>query len=495
LFPLTTPCLNATPGTNVDLLRKYAQYTTGEFYASSNIYHQFREVSMVDPINIDNSVAHVQQLLENQELEAATQYLGTLHPADSAEIITWLEADQQAALVERLQAPELAEVLEQMDQEEMAEVTQHLDVEELADVLDEMEPDAAAELIRELEPAEAAEVLEQMDESGPVSKLLAYDADTAGGIMKLPPPTLRRQMTVTEAFAFIKKHYRDESEIFYLYVLDRFGHLIGVINLRAMILAEPTQTVEEIMKRNVLSVQVNMDKEEVAQILSKYDLLAVPVVDEENMLVGIIAVDDVVDVLEEEATEDLYRLSQVSENAELFSPILRSIRSRQPWLIINLGTAFLASSVVSLFDDTLAQAAWLAAFMPIVAGQGGNAGTQTLAIVVRSLAIGEISLADAWPALWHELRVGLANGLTLGFLVGIIAWIWEGNPVLGIVIGLAMMGNMIVAALAGVVVPMLLRALRFDPALASSVFVTTFTDCCGFALFLGLATALLHWLQ
>jgi len=450
---------------------------------------------MVDPINVTDAVEHLNQLLLRADLDGAAHYLQTLHPADSAEILTWLEPAYQAPLVERMQAPELAEVLAQMHEEDMAEVVQHLDVEDLAEVLDEMEPDAAADLIRELEPTEAAEVLEQMDEAEPVSRLLAYGSDTAGGIMNLPPPSLRRQMTVAEAFAFVRNHYRDASELFYLYVLDRYGHLIGLVNLRALILAEPTQMVEEIMQREVITVQVDLDQEAVAQLLSRYDLLAVPVVDAENKLVGIIAVDDVVDVLEEEATEDIYRLAQVGEGSELFSPIRHSIRNRQPWLVINMGTAFLAAAVVSLFDDTLAQAAWLAAFMPIVAGQGGNAGTQTLAIVVRSLALGEVEVRDALPALWHELLVGIVNGLTIGTLVGVIAWLWKGNAILGVVMGLAMLANMIVAALAGVFVPMLLKRLRVDPALASSVFVTAFTDSCGFAIFLGLATLLLRWLH
>jgi magnesium transporter len=450
---------------------------------------------MVDPINIDDAVAHLHLLLEAGDLDGAAHYLRSLHPADIAQILTWLEPEQQAGLVERLQAPELAEVFAQMDEEDMAGVAQHLDVEDLAEVLDQMEPDAAADLINELEPAEAAEVLEQMDEAEPVVRLLAYNPETAGGIMNLPPPSLRRQMTIADAFAYVKKHYHDASEIFYLYVLDRYGQLIGVVNLRALILAEPAQTVEEIMNRDVITATVNMDQEEVAQILAHYDLLAVPVVDAENRLVGIISVDDVVDVIEEEATEDIYRLAQVGEQAGLFSPIYRAIRSRQPWLIVNMGTAFIASAVVSMFDSTLAQAAWLAAFMPIVAGQGGNAGTQTLTIVVRSLALGEIGVSDAASALWHELRVGVANGVTIGLLVGLVSWLWKGNPFLGLAIGLAMLGNMMIAATMGVLIPVLLKRLGVDPALASSVFVTAFTDSFGFALFLGLCTLLIAWLR
>lgn len=449
---------------------------------------------MVDPINISDATTYVLALLQNNNLDEAATYLRGLHPADSAEILTLLEPEQQAAMVERLQAPELAMVFEQMYEGDMREVAQFLNVETLAEILDEMEPDTAADFLGELEPAAAAEVIEQMDEAEQVVPLLAYDEESAGGIMNTVPPCLRRWMTVEEAFAFVKKNYRDASEIFYLYVVDRYFRLIGVVNLRALILADTTQTVEQIMSRDVVSVKTNTDQEEVAQILAHYDLLAVPVVDLEERLVGLITHDDIVDVLEEEATEDIYRLAQVGEDAEIFSPLGRAIRNRFPWLVINMGTAFLASSVVALFEGTIAQAALLAAFMPIVAGQGGNAGTQTMTIVVRSLALGEIDNRDTLGALWHELLIGLLHGLALGVMVGLIAWLWKGNPILGLVIGLAMLGNLIVAACAGVIVPMILKWLHVDPALASGVFVTTATDVLGFSLFLGLATYFIQWL-
>ncbi len=449
---------------------------------------------MVDAINVNDAATYVLNLLQDNNLDEAARYLRGLHPADSAEILAWLEPEQQAAMVERLQAPELAMVFEQMYEEDMVEVAQHLDVGALADVLDEMEPDTAADLLNEMEPADAAEVLEQMDEAEQVTSLLAYDEDTAGGIMNTPPPSLRRWMTVEESFAFVKKHYRDASEIFYLYVIDRYYRLIGVVNLRALILADPNQTIEQIMNRDVISVKTTMDQEAVAQILARYDLMAVPVVDQEERLVGLITHDDVVDVLEEEATEDIYRLAQVGEDSEIFSPLKRSIRNRFPWLAINLLTAFMASSVVSMFEGTIAQAALLAAFMPMVAGQGGNAGTQTMTIMVRSLALGEITSRDTLNALWHELQIGLLHGIALGIMVGVAAWLWKGNPMLSLVIGLAMLGNFIVAAAAGVIVPMVLKWLKVDPALASGVFVTAATDTLGFTLFLGLATYFIRWL-
>ncbi len=449
---------------------------------------------MVGPIQFEDALTTVNEYVAAGSLDAAAKYLRELHPADGAEVLNELDSEIQAELMQRWEATELAEVFGQMYQEDMAEVAQHLDKETLADVLDEMEPDDAADLLGEMEPAAAAELLDEMDESAPVATLMRYNEETAGGIMNLPPPSLRRYMTVAEAIAFLKQHYHSAEDMYYLYVLDRNEMLIGIVNLRALILADQAQTIESIMQTDIISAGVDEDQETAAQLLSRYDLLSLPVVDAENRLVGIITVDDLVDVLEEEATEDIYRLAQVSGDTEIFSSIPRAIRSRLPWLVINLGTAFLASGVYSIFEGTIERAAFLAALTPIVAGMGGNTGTQTLTVIVRSLALGEIELKDTLSAIWHEVRVGALNGLLLGLLVGFVAWIWKGNPMVGVVISLAMLGNIVIAALAGVVVPMLLKFLRVDPALASSVFVTTFTDCCGFFLFLGLATYFINWL-
>lgn len=443
---------------------------------------------MVDPILFNDALERIQEFLESDNLDAAAAYLLSLHPADSAEVLAELEPEQQAAIIEKIEAEDLAEVFEQLDEEDMADVAQHFDAESLADVLDEMEPDMAADFLGELEPGQAAEIIEQMDEPEEVTNLLSFESDTAGGIMNAPPPSLRRFWTVDEAIRFIKDQYRDENQFYYLYVLDRYGHLIGVVSLRAIILAQGEQSIEEIMDGSVISVRADADQEAVAHLLQRYDLVALPVVDDNGKLIGVVHVDDIVDVIEEEATEDIYKLAQVGADSEIYSRIPRSVRNRLPWLIINMGTAFAAAAVVTLFESTIAKAAVLAAFMPIVAGEGGNAGTQTMTIVVRSLALKEIEPSDTLWAIWHELRIGIINGVTVGLLVALIAWLWKGNPYLGLVIGLAMLGNLVVAALAGVVVPMTLKTLRIDPALASSIFVTTCTDIIGFFLFLGLAT-------
>ncbi len=449
---------------------------------------------MVDPVKMQDAIEQMDALLAAGNPDAAAEYLRGLHSADAAEILAQLEPESQALLAPLFEPNELADFFEQMDEADAVDVASHLDLDAVADVLDEMEPDMAADLLAELEPDEATRVLEQMDEADAVAPLMAYPEDSAGGIMNLPPPSLRRQMTVEEAYRFIKEHYHDANEIFYLYVLDRYGRLIGVVNLRALILADQRQTIEEIMQRDVLSVRVDTDQEQVASIFARYDLLAIPVVDMDNRLVGIVTIDDVVDVLEEEATEDIYRLAQISEDAEIFSPLTRALRNRLPWLYVNSLTALLAAAVVSMYEETIAAFALLAVFMPVVAGMGGNAGNQTMTIVVRSLALGEITIRDVWHVLWHELPLGLLKGIFLGLTMCIVAWLWTDNAMLGVVFGLAMLINMVVATSAGVLVPILLKRIGVDPALASSVFVTTATDVAGFAAFLGLATLFLRFL-
>ncbi|MBX3050584.1 MAG: magnesium transporter [Caldilineaceae bacterium] len=449
---------------------------------------------MVDPVEVQDILTQVGSLLDAGETSEAIQILQDLHPADSSEILYDLSSEYQSILLRQMEDEQAADMLEEMDEEEMAEVVQNLSVGELADILDEMEPDMAADLLGEFTEEQTAALLEEMEEADDVAPLLAYPEDTAGGIMNTPRHMLRRQMTAAQAMSFLREHYADEHDLYYLYVLDRHRRLVGIVSLRALVLALPDQTLDEIMDRDVLTVRAEADQEEVARLLARYNLLALPVVDEEDHLLGLVSVDDVVDVLEEEATEDIYRLAQVSGDAEIFSPIHRSVGNRLPWLVVNMGTAFLASSVVALFEGTIAQAALLAAFMPIVAGQGGNAGTQTMTIMIRSLALGELELRDTWRALLHEIIVGLIHGLVIGLCVGLIAWFWKGNAVLGMVIGAAMLGNLLVAAFAGVLIPMLLRWLNIDPALASGVFVTTATDVLGFGLFLGLASYYIAWL-
>jgi magnesium transporter len=282
--------------------------------------------------------------------------------------------------------------------------------------------------------------------------------------------------------------------VFYLYVVDERRHLVGVTSLRRLLLVSPETPLKRIMATDLISARVDTDQEEVARQVASYNLLAIPVVDSENKLVGVITVDDVIDVIKEEATEDIYRLAGVAGDERAFTPAGESLRKRLPWLGINLVTAFLAASVVALFEGTIEQITALAVFMPIVAGMGGNAATQTLTVIVRGIALGELTWSNSRKALIKEAVVGLGNGVVLGLAAAIVAWVARGNPVLGLVLGAAMVINLVVAATAGTLVPLGLRAANVDPALASSVFITTLTDVIGFFSFLGLATVFIRFL-
>jgi magnesium transporter len=361
--------------------------------------------------------------------------------------------------------------------------------EEIAKLAQEIPSDDAAALIDYLPEELSAAVLDLMrpKESGVVENLLEYPEQTAGRIMNPHVFALNEDMTVGEAITELQNN-RDVEMVFYLYVVDDRHHLVGVTSLRRLLLVAPATPLKRIMTADIISARVDTDQEEVARQVASYNLLAIPVVDEENKLVGVITVDDVIDVIKDEATEDIYRLAGVAGDERVFTPAGESLRKRLPWLGINLVTAFLAASVVGLFEGTIQQVTALAVFMPIVAGMGGNAATQTLTVIVRGIALGELSWSNSRKALLKESLVGIGNGLVLGLVAAGVAWATRGNPVLGLVLCAAMVINMFVAATAGTLVPLGLRAANIDPALASSVFITTMTDIFGFAAFLGLAT-------
>jgi magnesium transporter len=301
-------------------------------------------------------------------------------------------------------------------------------------------------------------------------------------------------MTVGEAITELQSN-RDVEMVFYLYVVDERRHLVGVVSLRRLLLVPPDTPLKRIMTTDLISVPVDVNQEEVARLVASYNLLAIPVVDEENKLVGVITVDDVIDVIKDEATEDVYRLAGLPSDDRVFTLPIESLKKRLPWLIVNLATAFIAASVVKVFEGTIGIVTSLAVFMPVVAGMGGNAATQTLAVIVRGIAIGELTWSNTRQALLKEAAVGIGNGVACGIIGAGVVWLMQGNPFLGAILGMAMIINMFVAAIAGTLIPLGLRALKVDPALASSVFITTLTDVFGFLSFLGLGALFIKYLR
>jgi magnesium transporter len=447
---------------------------------------------------IDVVLDSVRRLLRIGATANLFNLLQKQHPADLAAVFGELqERDRKAAftvIVER--SPKLAmEAATELGPEMAAQLLSDRPAEEIAKLIQEIPSDDAAALVDYLPEELSSAVLELMrpKESGQVENLLEYPEKTAGRIMNPNVFALSEDLTVGEGITELQSS-RDVEMVFYLYIVDGRRHLVGVTSLRRLLLVAPETPLKRIMTPDVISVRVDTDQEEAARLVASYNLLAIPVVDEENKLVGIVTVDDVIDVIKDEATEDIYRLAGVTADERVSTPPVESLTKRLPWLAVNLVTAFLAASVVSLFEHTIDQVVALAVFMPIVAGMGGNAATQTLTVIVRGIALGELTWANTRQALFKEAVVGLGNGLVLGSLGAVVVWLMKGNPVLGGVLGLAMVINMFIAATAGTLIPLGLRALKVDPALASSVFITTFTDVAGFASFLGLATVFLKYL-
>jgi magnesium transporter len=315
---------------------------------------------------------------------------------------------------------------------------------------------------------------------------------TQAALTYAPALSFPHYATAQQVIDSLRQVRPDPRSVYYLFVTDTDNQLAGVVSLRNLVIAAPETRLEVLMDRNVVALRQDAPPEEQAHALSESGLLALPVVDEQGRLVGTTDAGDLIAAAEEEATEDMYLLAGVHKDEEIERPLLFAARDRVFWLTINTITAFLVAWVVSHFADVIAQAAILAAFMPIVAGQGGNAGTQTLTFIVRSLALGEVTFTNARRTLLRELAIGISNGLLIGTLVGVVGYLWQGSLALGIIVGLALLGNLFIASLAGVIVPLALKALRIDPALASSVFVTATTDSCGFFFFLGLGALALQ---
>ncbi len=458
---------------------------------------------MMAPVEFTNILENVRVALEQDDVDRAKLLLDTLAPARAettlAEAIGDLDLAEQAELLPQLEWSEAADVLEYLDEDEAAQIAARLRVADLSEMLNEMAPDEAADILLDLDLVQAHAALEAMVESKAalVRPLLKHKDDTAGGRMTTELPILRRWMSVNQAITYLRNRSLDDDDHYYLYVVDRDRELIGVVGLRELIISHPNVTIGTIMNREVIQVTTSTDQRTCAQLISRYELFSLPVVDDAGHLVGVITHDDLVEVIEDEATEDLYAMANVSADSDLdvFSPWPVMVRKRLPWLFLNLCTAFFASFVISRFEATIAEVAILAVFQSIVAGLGGNSGTQTLAIIIRGIALGQLELRQARGTVLREIGLAVFHGICIGVCVGLIAWFWKGIPMLGVVIALAVIGNFVIASIAGTLVPLTLRKLGMDPALASSIFLTATTDSLGFALFLGLATAFLPYLK
>jgi magnesium transporter len=439
----------------------------------------------------------VRELIRAARPERVLKLIGKSHPADIALLFKGLEPADVRFLFDLLFSIRRADkTLKELPADLLRDILALIGDEKVARVISRADPDDAVTFFDSLPEERKEKILALLDPERRerVRKLISYPEATVGRIMTtdylaLPPHT-------TAQGAIDKIRERKELEtFFYLYVIDESGKLIGVAPLRNLVIAPPNRTLAEMMLPDPIRANVLMDQEEAARLVSKYELLALPIVDSDGRLVGVITMDDVIDIIDKESTEDMYKMAGLAEEDRVFTPASRSIKLRLPWMIFNMLTYIPVSFVIGVFEGTIEKAVALAAFMPIVAGMGGNGITQTMTVMIRAIALGELEFSSAWRALLKELSVNVCVAVITGILLGLGAFLWKGNPSLGLVLALANIINTgLVAGLFGALIPLVLKWLRFDPALGSTIIATTFTDVFGFLSFLGLATLFLRYL-
>jgi len=442
---------------------------------------------------LELSLDQIVELFENEKADEIKHKINLLHPGDAAQIINELPSEFQVKAFSYL-TPDLAsDVLYDLHDELREDILETIQQKRLVEIMDEMDSDEAADIAAELDDHQLKDVLQKIDkeDSDEIKQLLVYDEDTAGGIMQKEFVAVKKEMTRNEMIDHIRADYDEVEKLYYIFVTDKENKLIGILEASQLLFCKADQKAYEIMDENVISAPVDLDQEEVARIFRKYDIYILPVVDDQNHLLGRITVDDVIDVIDEEASEDVYKMVGLESEDKVFTSPLSSVRKRLPWLTLNLFTALLVSSVVGIFEGTIERLSFLAVLMPIVAGLGGNSGTQTLTVITRGIALGELTLHNTLKAILKEITVGIINGVLIGSVAMLIAYLLKGNILLGVVLGLSMVCNMFIAGLVGSFIPVMMKTLKIDPALASSVIITMLTDIGGFASFLGLATLLL----
>ncbi|MCK4326807.1 magnesium transporter [bacterium] len=437
------------------------------------------------------------QLAKEDSRQGLMRLVGNVHPADLAEILNYLEREEGSKILNSLEPERAALVLPEMDKSLERDLLQTLPNSQLSRILEAMPSDNAADILGELPEDRTTRVLSLMEkeEAEDLSQLLKYDEESAGGIMTADFFALPGKMTVKEAIERLRRS--DIEAISYAYVVDEEGRLMGVLSLRKLITAPAQTELKEIMDSEVIRVTTDVDQEEVANLVRKYNLRAIPVVDITNILVGRVTVDDVLDVVEEEASEDIYRMAGTDEEELLNRGIFRAIRVRLPWLITTLVGTMLCAFVIKVFNAAIEPQTLIALliFIPAIMAMGGNIGIQSSTIVVRGLATGRIDLSHLWKVLFREIRIGALMGLVCGMVVGTVAQLWQKELFLGLIVAGSMFTAITVAATVGTLVPLILKRFNIDPAVAAGPFVTTSNDITGLLIYFGLATWLLSLLK
>ncbi|MGG7162779.1 magnesium transporter [Clostridium ihumii] len=447
-------------------------------------------------MNIEIDKENLKEFLLYSSLEEINENIEDIHPADILDVIH----ENEELIWDILgKIPEwmIAQIIdEEEDDDKKFEILNKFPESKQRKIVEDMSSDELADLLGTLDEEQSNKLLGIMpkEDAEDVRQLLTYDPDTAGGIMATEFISINESMCVKETLKYLQEVAPDAETAYYMYVIDNNEMLKGVVSLREIVVSPFDTPISEIINTNVISLTYDMDQEEVAHMFEKYGFLLMPVVDHNDKMLGIVTVDDIMEILRDETTEDIHRLAGMDEGEKVNGTMIESVKSRLPWLFVNLVTAIIASSVVNLFQGTISEVVILATFMPIVAGMGGNAGTQTLTLIVRGIALGELTGENSRKIFFKELGVGFTNGISVGLVAALIGMIWAGKPIFGLVLGTAMILNMTAATTAGFLVPVILKKLKVDPALASAVFVTTCTDVLGFFFFLGLSTVFIQYL-
>jgi magnesium transporter len=430
------------------------------------------------------------ELIRRGNLRAFLALAEKAEPADLGEVLSSLNEDQRLTVVKAMPARLSGAALVEMGDESQAEET----LEDLAadspeaagEIVEELPDDEAADLVGGLDPEDQERILAEVEDRHEIDDLLRYDPETAGGLMTAQVVTVRATDTASDAIESLRRQAEEIEDFSQVYVVDEADHLLGVLPIKRLVTSPGTRVIRDIMEDTGIRVTPEMDQEEVARIMSRYNVPAVPVVDGGGKLLGQVTFDDVIDVVEAEQTEDLLKFGGTSADEDLAAPWTGAVRSRLPWLLLNLLTAFLAGWVASHFRGEVSRILALVFWMPVIAGMGGNGGTQALAVTVRRVALGLIPVGKAMGVVGKEVLVGLVVGMANGVAAMLVALLLGHGAKLGLVVFLAMTGNLFVAGFAGALIPLLLARYGVDPAVASSIFVTTFTDVCGFLLLFGL---------
>lgn len=422
--------------------------------------------------------------------EAVTADFEHAHPADGADLLEDLPVPEQVELLQSVDLPDAAEFVAEMEKHDRAKLMRALPPDYAADILEEMSPDDAADVLDDLDTAHQELLLDRVEteDAQEIETLMNFDPETAGGVMNTEITVVDQNLTADQAIVLIR-HAAEDSEIpYYAYIVDDDERLVGVLSLRDLMLARPRMPLREMLEnQQLVTATHDKDQEEVAHLLSHYNFLALPIVDYDGRLMGVVTHDDVIDIIHEEASEDMLGMVGAGQDETVDTPWLRSVALRLPWLVVNVANSVLAALVVHHYEGTIAQITILAALMPMVANLAGNAGQQSLAVMIRQLAMEAWDPKRAWFAVWRETRIGLVNGLAMGVLILLGVVMLTSKPILAAVMALALALDLSIGSVCGAMFPVVLKTLGRDPAQASSIFVTTVTDTMGFLLFLGLA--------